>query len=251
MPLVDWAALAATTFIAALLYSVSGFGFAVLAAPLYLLVIEPAHAVQLIIILSTALSLTVVPGLWRMVAPRLLARLAFGSLAGLPLGLWAFRATDPLVVRVAIGVTILAFALLMAAAQARGERAWAPLPMRPGFDFAAGVCSGVATALSGMAGPPILIYLLLAGAPPQTVRATLLAYFALAYSASLATHAAGVGIPGRTWLAAVVLLPFAVVGGVAGRPIGDRIGARTFRLLATAILATAGLYTLAAAAGLS
>jgi uncharacterized membrane protein YfcA len=250
VPFIDWLALAAITFIAALLYSVSGFGFAVLAAPLYLLVIEPARAVQLIIILSTALSLTVVPGLWRVVSPPLLTRLALGCVAGLPLGLWLFRAADPLVVRVAIGVTILAFALLIATAQGRRNRQWGWLPMRPGCDLAAGICSGVATALSGMAGPPVLIYLLLTGAPAQTVRATLLAFFALAYGATLATHAVAIGVPGRTWLAAAILLPFAILGGFAGRPLGDRIGARAFRLLTTAILAAAGVYTLAAAAGL-
>ena len=37
--------LAATTFGAALLYAMSGFGFAVLAAPLFLLFLEPARAI--------------------------------------------------------------------------------------------------------------------------------------------------------------------------------------------------------------
>ena len=56
--------------------------------------------------------------------------------------------------------------------------------------------AGVATALVGMAGPPVLIYPLLAGTAAQTVRATLLAFFALSYGATLASHAATVGIPG-------------------------------------------------------
>ena len=56
--------------------------------------------------------------------------------------------------------------------------------------------AGVATALVGVAGPPVLIYPLLAGTAAQTVRATLLAFFALSYGATLASHAATVGIPG-------------------------------------------------------
>src|SRR5467141_2875934 len=51
--------LAATTFGAALLYAVTGFGFAVLAAPLFLLFTDPAPAIQLVIIISTALSIVV------------------------------------------------------------------------------------------------------------------------------------------------------------------------------------------------
>src|SRR6266404_9320626 len=44
--------LATTTFVAALLYAVTGFGFAVLAAPIFLLFTDPAPAIQLVIIIS-------------------------------------------------------------------------------------------------------------------------------------------------------------------------------------------------------
>ena len=78
-------ALAATTIVAALIYAISGFGFAVLAAPFFLLFLDPARAIQLVIIISTALSIVVVPGLLPAIAPWLLLRLALGSLVGLPL----------------------------------------------------------------------------------------------------------------------------------------------------------------------
>jgi len=54
--------LAATTFGSALLYAISGFGFAVLAAPLFLLFLDPLRAIQLIIIISTVLSIIVLRG---------------------------------------------------------------------------------------------------------------------------------------------------------------------------------------------
>ena len=243
-----WAGLAGTTFIAALLYAVSGFGFAVLAVPLYLLLLDPGLAVQLAIILSTALACVVVPGLRRTVAPVLLVRLSAGSLAGLPIGLLSFRYADPLLVRLGAGAIISAFAVLIAAFRRRKGRPWALLRRTPGGDLIAGGTAGIASALVGMAGPPVLIYLLLAGTEAQTVRATLLAFFALSYGATLAAHAATVGISGPTWLAAGILAPFALLGALAGRPIGDRIGADGFALLAIALLATAGLYTLATAA---
>lgn len=79
------------------------------------------------------------------------------------------------------------------------------------------------------------------------MRATLLAFFALSYGATLISHAVTIGIPGPTWIAAGILVPFAFLGGLAGRPIGDRLGAKGFRLLAIALLAAAGLYTIAGA----
>jgi uncharacterized membrane protein YfcA len=245
MTLFGWAGLAGTTLAAALLQAVSGFGFAVLAVPLYLLLVDPAQAVQLAIILSTALSFAVVSGLRRTVAPALLLRLRAGSLAGLPIGLFSFRYADGLLVR--LGATILAFAVLMAGFRRRGGQPWAPLARTHNRDLAAGAVAGVATALVGMAGPPVLIYLLLAGTAAQTVRATLLAFFALSYGATVASHAATVGIPGPTWVAAGILAPFALLGGLAGRPIGDRLGSDGFAILATALLTVAGLYAAAAA----
>ena len=245
--------LAATTFGSALLYAISGFGFAVLAAPLFLLFLDPARAIQLVIIISTALSIVVVPGLLPAIAPGLLLRLALGSLLGLPLGLVAFRHADPILVRAAAGATIFGFAVLMAVSRRRsgqpGQRKhWTAFAMSPGGDLAAGAVSGIANAVVGMAGPPVLIYLLLAGAAARTVRATLLAFFALSYGVTLVSHAATIGIPARTWLAAGILIPFAFLGGLAGRPIGDRLGAEAFAKLAIALLAVAGAYTLGAAA---
>jgi hypothetical protein len=73
--------LAATTFGSALLYAISGFGFAVLAVPPFLLFLDPA----LVIIISTVLSIVVLRGLLPAIAPWLLLRLALGGLVGLPL----------------------------------------------------------------------------------------------------------------------------------------------------------------------
>ena len=218
-----------------------------LAVPLFLLLVDPAQAVQLAIILSAAISLAVVSRLRRTIAPALLLRLSVGSLAGLPIGLFSFRYADTLLVRFGAGATILAFAVMMAGFRCRGSQPWTPFGRTQTRDLAAGAIAGVATALVGMAGPPVLIYLLLAGTAAQTVRATLLAFFALSYGATVASHAATVGIPGHTWMAAGILAPFALLGGLFGKPIGDRIGSDGFAFLAIALLTVAGLYTVAAA----
>ena len=245
--------LAATTFGSALLYAISGFGFAVLAAPLFLMFLDPARAVQLVIIISTVLSIVVLRGLLPAIAPWLLLRLALGSLVGLPIGLVTFRYADPILVRAAAGAMIFGFAVLMAVSRRRSDlpgegKHWTAFAMSPGLNLAAGAVSGFASALVGQPGPPVLIYLLLAGAAPRTVRATLLAFFALSSGVTLASHAATIGIPAPAWLAAGIMLPFAFFGGLAGRPIGDRLGAEAFALLAIALLAVAGAYTLGAAA---
>jgi uncharacterized protein len=217
------------------------------------LFLDAARAIQLVIIISTVLSIVVLRGLLPAIAPWLLLRLALGSLVGVPLGLVAFRYADPSLVRAATGAMILGFAILMALSRRRSRQPgqskhWTSFAMNPGFDLTAGAVSGFAGALVGQPGPPVLIYLLLAGATASTVRATLLAFFSLSYGVTLASHAATIGIPGSTWIAAGILTPFAFLGGLAGRPIGDRLGAEAFARLAVALLAVAGVYTLSAAA---
>ena len=102
-----------------------------------------------------------------------------------------------------------------------------------------------------MAGPPVLICLLLARASSRTVRATLLSFFVFAYAASLASHVVTVGIRTGKWLSGGILIPFAFLGALAGRPLGDRVGADAFAIPAILLLTAAGLCTLAAAAAMA
>src|SRR5438067_12906558 len=100
----DWAGMAATSFVAGLLQAANGFGFAVLAVPLFLLFAEPGPAVQLVVIVTLALSAVVLPGMGREGRGRLLVRLGLGGRARLTLGLLACRYADPIAVRAMIGV---------------------------------------------------------------------------------------------------------------------------------------------------
>ena len=246
MSLADWAGLAATSFAAALLQAANGFGFAVLATPFFLLFAEPGDAVQLVIIVTLALSVVVLPGLQHRVHKPLLLRLTLGSLAGLPLGVIAFDIADPVLVRAAAGAMIVVFAGVLAANHLR--RRGAAFASSMAGDLATGAVSGIATALVGMAGPPVLIYLMLAGATARAVRATLLTFFALSYAATLLAHVATIGVPRATWLGAASLVPLAWAGGLIGRALADRLANEAAVALAILVLAAAGLYTLAAAA---
>jgi uncharacterized membrane protein YfcA len=237
--------MAATSFAAALLQATNGFGFAVLAVPFFLVLAPPGEAIQIIIMLSLAMS-AVVPGVRREIEPKLLARLTIGGLVGLPLGLAAALHADPHMVSAAAGATIAVFAAALAVNRyRRGPPAFVLTSSR---DVAAGAVAGAATALVGMSGPPVLIYLMLAGKPARMVRATLLSFFMLIYAVTLAADMIFLPIPRLDWLIAASVIPFAWFGGLIGLRLGDRIGETTAAVLAITLLAVAGLYTLAAAA---
>ena len=243
----NWAGLATVSFLASLLQATSGFGFAVLAVPFFLLLAPPGEAVPTIVIISFAVSLFVMPGLYRSVDRGLLRRLLVGSVVALPLGLAAAAHANPLIVGTVAGVIVTGFTAMLAWHRWRPSSA-AAIALRPRWDLAIGGVAGFATPLVGMAGPPPLIYLMLAGAPMRTVRATLIGFFTLIYAVTLAANAVLVGVPGRDWLIALSLLPFVWVGGRIGLRVGNRLGEGTAAVLALVVLGATGLYTLADAA---
>jgi uncharacterized membrane protein YfcA len=242
----NWAGLAATCFISSLLQATNGFGFAVLAVPFFLLLAPPGDAIPTIIIISLAVSLFVMPGLYRSVDPGLLRRLTIGSVAALPIGLVAFAYANPTVVGAAAGTIVTGFAIVLALSRYRGIAHF--IATGPRRDLTAGAVAGVATGLVGMAGPPVLIYLMLGGVAMRTVRATLIGFFALIYAITVAANAVFVGVPRHDWLVAAVLLPFVWAGGRIGLRLGDRMGEAAAAALALTVLGGAGLYTLAVAA---
>jgi uncharacterized protein len=246
MTLLVWAGLAATCFAAALLQATNGFGFAVLAVPFFLLLVPAAQAIQLVIILSLAISLIMIPRLRDAIDPPLLLRLAVGSAIGLPIGLVAFGHSDPLIVRIAAGAVIALFAAMLG--WNRYRRRPPLVAMRLALDLGAGAVAGAATGLVGMPGPPLMIYLMLAAAPMRAVRATLVAFFVLVYAATLLSNVVFLGVPAGDWAVAASLLPLTWVGGIVGLHIADRLNETIAAILSILVLAVAGLYTLAAAA---
>lgn len=245
----DWgnlAGLAATCFIAALLQATNGFGFAVLAVPFFLILAPPGEAIPIIIIISFAVSIFVMPQLYRWVDFGLLRRVTIGSLIALPLGLFAAAHSNRIVVGAIAGTIVSGFTLMLSWHRWRGQTR--ALLLRPSRDLAAGAVAGVATGLVGMAGPPVLIYLMLARAPMTTMRATLICFFAVIYAVTLTANAVFVGMSGRDWLIAGSLLPFVWAGGRVGLRVGDRLGETAAATLALIVLGAAGLYTLAVAA---
>jgi Sulfite exporter TauE/SafE len=223
--------------------------------PFFLLFVDPSRAIQLVIIISTALSIVALPGLWRAIAPGLLLRLGLGSLAGLPLGLVAFRFADPVLVRALVGATILGFALLLGWRRHHGPRELRrPLGIgtgriRTGLEVGTGLIAGIATALVGMAGPPLLICLLL-----RSPTADGAADPTLVLRVRLCSEPC---FPRRDHRRARQNLAFSrdpdplrLYRRPCGRPLGERVGADAFAILAILLLGAAGLYTLAAAVGL-
>jgi uncharacterized membrane protein YfcA len=111
---------------------------------------------------------------------------------------------------------------------------------------AAGLASGALTTSTTTAGPPVVLYMLARGAPPVQTRDTLTTTF-IGFTF---IGAAALLFSGRDWVphadALAALVPAAVLGHLAGRPVFARIAGHHYEPVLTGVLiltALAGLAT--------
>ena len=232
----------------AALQSATGFGFALVSAPLLFAATEPAQAVVLLILLGLLVSLMTLGTEGRRPEPLVresLTMLAW-AIPGVFAGLLALRALDSTALQV--GVTLGVFATLAVRALARRRRdAGAGEPPRWAAP-AAGFASGALTTSTNTSGPPVVLYMLARGATAVQTRDTLTTTFVgfglLGLAALALSHTHG-ATPHADALAALV--PVVVVGHLAGRPVFARIAEDRYEPVLTAVLIATALAGLATA----
>jgi uncharacterized membrane protein YfcA len=231
----------------AALQSATGFGFALVSAPLLFAATDPEQAVGLLIVLGLLVNLLTLGTEGR--RPQPLVRDSLQILAwavpGVFVGLLALRSLDSTALQV--GVTLGVLATLAARALVRRRRAAGPGEPPWWAAPVTGFASGALTTSTNTAGPPVVLYMLAHGATPVQTRDTLTVTFvgfsALGMAALLLSGTEG-AIPHAGALAALV--PAVVIGHLAGRPVFARIAEDRYEPVLTAVLiatALAGLAT--------
>jgi len=227
--------------------SATGFGFALVSAPLLFAATDPAQAIGLLIVLGTEVNLLTLFGERRRPAPLrpdwlwLLAWSIPGALAGVAV----LRALDAVALQVAVTVGVLV-SLAVRWRTLRSEDEPSGRPPAWALPFS-GFAAGGLTTSTNTAGPPLVLYLLHREASPVKVRDTLpIVFLGLSVVGALALAVTGTSgaVPEAAWLAALV--PVVAVGHVAGRPIFARLAHGHYEGVLTGVLlvaVVAGLVT--------
>lgn len=228
---------ALSVFAAAFLGGVTGFGYALVATPLLLLLGFP---LPFVVTANLALAfVTRIPIAYRFradirVGP--VAGLVCGSLPGLWLGTKVLTGVDESAIKLGAGIAVMAAALLML----RSLTAPPPRPL-PGAPLAAGLAGGFlgsTTSLNGVA--PVLL-LARDRAAPRSFIADLALYFVLSNAAALGILAAGGAIAGGALYPACLLwLPGSLAGNWLGTTVGPRLPEGGFRRLTLAVVFISG-----------
>ncbi|MBI4183621.1 MAG: sulfite exporter TauE/SafE family protein [Proteobacteria bacterium] len=226
--------------LAGIMRGYAGFGSAIALAPVFSLLFGPALGVTLVCLLEIPVSAQLLPGAAREVQWREVAALAGPASLALPLGAHLLVALDPVLVKRVIGAAVLLFSLVMLAGwRYHGPR---PLPLTLAVSFAAGVLKGVA----GMAGPPVILYLLAGPDAARRSRATLIVYFAVVNAVVLLPFWYNRLITARALWLMLLILPVFMGSVWAGSHLFARGGERHFRRIALLFLIGVGLVAVAA-----
>ncbi len=237
--------LSGVTLLAAVVQSTVGFGFTLLAASFFLLILQSATAIQLLIVLNLVISLWVVRNLWRNVPRALLIKLVAGATVGFPAGLALFNYASVDQLKLVVAAAILVFVPLLAFRHRSVQEQGASLLIyRSSSSVGVGILAGAMTTSRGMPGPVLVIYLTAHGADKDAIRAISLTFFAVAYAAALLLQALTFGVEGEVWMMAVVLVPVAGIGAQLGHWLSHRVTESTFRRAVLLLLGATGVYTL-------
>ena len=218
----------------AVVQSATGFGFALVAAPLVFAAVGPPEAVWLLIFLALEVNLLTLAGerrrpqpLWRDAATLLACALP-GSLAGVAV----LRALDPVALQIAVSAGVIATLIARRYARGRSVPRWAAP--------AAGFAAGALTTSTSTNGPPLLVYLLRRGGTPGEMRDTLtVCFLGLGLVGAAALWATGTDdLPDASLLAWMV--PLVAVSHVLGRPVFAKLaGSGSYERVVTVMLLVA------------
>ena len=224
---------------AALVASVTGFGYALVATPFLVLLYPPSAVVPVVLISWFPIAVFLVYGSRRQVSPGRVGRALAGAVLGIPVGVYGLASLPADTMRALIGlITILASLSLLL----RPSR---PLAREGKALVGAGVLSGILGGASGMSGPPIVLLGLKQRWQHEGFRADLLCYFFLLH-VTTAVVFGNVGLlTGATLAMCLQALPGVAAGYGAGMWLRRRVDGTAYRRLAIVLVVAGGVLALA------
>ena len=249
---------ALAVLVGAALQSATGFGFALVAAPILFALLGAQEAVSAGVLLALLLNgLTLATERRR---PAVLWRdavaLVAWSVPGLALGALALRELPERPLSALVAVAVLTALVVRARSHARSrggrdagagsvtEHGLAPRPPRRWHEPAAGLASGALATSTSLSGPPLVFCLLARGAAPAAMRDTLAAIFVaeavLGFPVLLATGT--FALPSGFW----ALLAAGLAGQLLGRRAFAWLHGQRYERAVLALLAVTALVALTA-----
>ena len=238
--LLSWrfAVAAFATVIAGLMRGYSGFGTAILLAPVYSTLWSPRLGVPVVLMMELFVSAYLLPRSLAEANKKLILPICAAAVLAMPLGAIVLLHADGSLLRRSIGALVLVFGLLMMSGwRYHGTR---PLPL----NLAVGVVSGLLKGATGMSGPPVIMYLLAGKEEARQHRANLILYFGVLGVAAVVPPLWGGIIGVQTLVLTAIMLPLMLISVPIGARLFHVIPLSWYRRCALILLVAAGGFAL-------
>lgn len=224
----------AVMMFAALVQSIGGFGFSLMAVPLAAILIDLRTAV---IVVSIGSLINVSLLCWRTrhdIDRSLAVRFNVPALFGLPIGLVVLSFANQRALKVTLGALIIVATLaLVRGASSLRPRAWT--------DVLAGWVSGILSTATGTNGPPLVLAAQMRRLEPTVFRATLAFTFTLSGSTTLALYVATRLVRRDDLTLAIAAVPLILLGQYLGLRLQRVFLGRRFDHLVYGLLLVSGV----------
>ena len=210
------------------------FGLGMVASPVLLILLGAKPTVVIIntfIVVQLALVLS---RTWRHVNFSVSRGLILGGIAAAPIGVFVLNVAEPRVLRVVIGVVIVALGLLNL------RELKLPVATFPGSGVLYGFVTCLAVTAISIGGPLGGVYAVAQRWPTQTVRGALAAMFSISSLMAVVLYAATGLYTRDTLINMGILLPGLLVGFAIANPLVSRLNERVFRYVVIALVVLGG-----------
>jgi uncharacterized protein len=237
------AALTALAVVAGLVRGLSGFGSAMIFIPIASALTSPPTAVVLLFVADTLLTVPLVARAVRRCAWREVLPLAGGAAATVSIGVWLLIVVDPTAMRWIISSVI----LVLVGVLATGWR-WRRSPSLPST-VAVGGASGLTGGMTGLGGPPVILFWMAGQDEPAVMRANIIVFLTFTGTFSFVGYVVGGLLTEERIALGLALVPAYGVALLVGAWLFRLATPRSYRALAFGLCAVAALTGMPASDG--
>ncbi len=227
--------IAAIVLAAAFLQSLSGFGFAIVVMPVLTLILGLQTAAPLVSLTALTVYAINVTRFRRAIQAGEVLRLGLASALGVPMGIWVLSNVEGTVVKQALGLLLLLFALYSVI---RPVTSWIPSAR---WVYPAGFLAGCLGGAYNTPGPPAIVYGTLRQWPRDEFRAVLQSLFLVNGVLVVASHIAAGHLTAPVLTYYLYTVPGLAVGILLASRVDSRVDRERFRILVMAMISVLGL----------
>jgi len=226
-----------------LVKGVSGFGSALFAVPLLLLILDIKLVTPVFLLFDFTSGVLLVGSNWRSIDRRLLLLLVSGMLIGTGIGTWMLLSFSHEILKRILGILVTGWALVMLFDK-EPDSVSSGRPLGTALAPLSGFLGGTLGAMFSVNGPPIIIYLSQVLKEKQAFRATLYGVFFADACYKMVLFTANRLLNTEVFRFALLMAPFLVAGVAAGSWLQRFLDQKVFRRVVAGILTVTGVILL-------